>query len=310
MRSLAADISGEYMRIQSRVQQDPGTAGDQAEENWASLLRNWLPATYPVVTKGRIVNEEGQASPQIDVLVLHPSYPRFLRDKKLYFAAGVIAAFECKLTLRSPHLRKAFSTSKLIKSLTPRREGDPYSELQQPILYGVLAHSHAWPRTDQWVADRIGDSVERQQRSSATHPRELVDLICVADTATLVCVKDVYAGPNFATDGYAEEFVATTGWPDAVSASYISFPTDPEDAPGFQTTALGTLICNLTSRLAWEDSSLRGYADYLERSTSRAGSSRPVAYRLEDCFSDPVIRKLRTSGTTRDRWSRWHEWFP
>src|SRR5690348_14207781 len=92
-------ISQEYTRIQERVHEDPGTAGDQGEENWAAILRGWLPANYPVVTKGRIIDHDGKASPQVDVIVLSPFYPMSLRDKKLYFVGGVVAAFECKLTL-------------------------------------------------------------------------------------------------------------------------------------------------------------------------------------------------------------------
>jgi hypothetical protein len=47
------------------------------------------------VTKGRILTETGYASPQIDVLILHPSYPKILLDKKMYLSGGVAAAFEC-----------------------------------------------------------------------------------------------------------------------------------------------------------------------------------------------------------------------
>jgi hypothetical protein len=35
-------MAEEYDRIQKRATEDPGTAGDQGEENWATLLRNWL----------------------------------------------------------------------------------------------------------------------------------------------------------------------------------------------------------------------------------------------------------------------------
>src|ERR1700733_122707 len=104
-------IEAEYARIQKRAKEDPGTAGDQGEENWATLLKMWLPAYFLVVTKGRILTETGYASPQIDVLVLLPSYPKILLDKKLYLAGGVAAAFECKTTLKSAHITEAVNTS-------------------------------------------------------------------------------------------------------------------------------------------------------------------------------------------------------
>ena len=40
MRQISAEMSAEYNRIQMRATEDPGTAGDQGEENWAELLRD------------------------------------------------------------------------------------------------------------------------------------------------------------------------------------------------------------------------------------------------------------------------------
>jgi len=83
MRQISAEMASEYDRIQKRATEDPGTAGDQGEENWAELLREWLPRTYEVVTKGRIISQEGVTSPQIDVLVLKGTYPKKLLQKML-----------------------------------------------------------------------------------------------------------------------------------------------------------------------------------------------------------------------------------
>jgi hypothetical protein len=74
-------------------------------------------ADYRVVTKGRILSHEGAAGPQVDVLVLHPNYPPFLVNKKLYLASGVLAAFECKLTLKAEHITKATQNSAAVKRL-------------------------------------------------------------------------------------------------------------------------------------------------------------------------------------------------
>ena len=88
LQGVSAEIAREYERIQRRATEDPGTAGDQGEENWATVLRNWLPPTYQIVTKGRILGPTGEASPQVDVLVLTPAYPRQLLDRQLYLAGG------------------------------------------------------------------------------------------------------------------------------------------------------------------------------------------------------------------------------
>ena len=112
LSSSQRNIDEEYVRILKRAKEDSGTAGDQGEENWATLLRNWLPSYFHIVTKGRILCENGYASPQVDVLILHPSYPKMLLDKKLYLVGGVAAAFECKTTLKSEHVKKTVETAK------------------------------------------------------------------------------------------------------------------------------------------------------------------------------------------------------
>ena len=53
MKQVTSEMESEYQRIRSRALEDPGTAGDQGEENWAELLRDWLLPTYkPESTEG------------------------------------------------------------------------------------------------------------------------------------------------------------------------------------------------------------------------------------------------------------------
>ncbi len=40
MFQISRDMASEYERIQKRATEDPGTTGDQGEENWATLLRD------------------------------------------------------------------------------------------------------------------------------------------------------------------------------------------------------------------------------------------------------------------------------
>ena len=54
MVSATHEMQSEYERIQKSSKEDPGTAGDQGEENWAALFRDWLPPNYHIVTKGRM----------------------------------------------------------------------------------------------------------------------------------------------------------------------------------------------------------------------------------------------------------------
>ncbi len=143
MQSATRQMEDDYNRIQKRALEDPGTAGDQGEENWAELLRMWLPHTFHVVTKGRILSEKGIASPQVDVIVLQPEYPKQLLNNKLYLAAGVLAAFECKVTLKAKHIKEFINNSIEVKRHLEEPKVNTYNEIQSPLLYGLLAHSHA-----------------------------------------------------------------------------------------------------------------------------------------------------------------------
>ena len=59
VRRAQKELQEEYLRIRKRAAEDPGTAGDQGEENWATLFREWLPGYFQVITKGRILADSG-----------------------------------------------------------------------------------------------------------------------------------------------------------------------------------------------------------------------------------------------------------
>jgi hypothetical protein len=193
MQQILSELQSEYKRIRERTLEDPGTAGDEGEENWAELFRDWLPATYHVVTKGRILTSLGEASPQVDVLILHPDYPKKLRNKKHYLSSGVLAAFECKNTLRRDGIRQAIENARHLSEILERERNTKgywkhrqlrdlaYEELHKPITYGLLAHSHDWAsESSRETVDRAINDIDLR---TSTHPREMIDIICVADVA-------------------------------------------------------------------------------------------------------------------------------
>ena len=156
MLRTTQEMAKDYELIQKRSSEDPGTAGDQGEENWAKLFRDWLPSYFPVVTKGRILSHEGKAGPQVDVLILAPSYPAKLLNHKYYLAGGVAAAFECKVTLKAHHIKEAVDTSVQIQRLVSIQQGSPYREIQSPLIFGLLAHSHSWKSAESRPVENIG----------------------------------------------------------------------------------------------------------------------------------------------------------
>lgn len=252
MRQISSEMAAEYNRIQKRATEDPGTAGDQGEENWAELLRGWLPSTYKVVTKGRIISQDGHTSPQVDVLVLKDFYPEKLLHKKLYLAAGVAAAFECKTTLKAEHIEKAMETCVKIKNLYPAREGTPYKELHTPIAYGLLAHSHSWQGDNSKPENNIEQKLQESDVSYVLHPRQTLDLLCVADFGTWVSGKFTIMRSENQTQN------RIGGSPQSIYARH----TPSHQAQYEHFTPIGTLISFLTRRFAWEDPTFRNLVDY------------------------------------------------
>ncbi len=201
-------MGSDYERISRRSKEDPGTAGDEGEENWASLLREWLPAGFHVVTKGQILFPDGSCSPQIDIFVLAPELPAgfIRRGIKKYPAHCVVAAFECKLTLRVSDLKKVFKNSSAIKNLQLIDKGSPYRELHSPIIYGLLAHRFETKSKDKnLIFETINKKILDCDNDLVKHPREMPDIICVADLGTWTAFKMAYLGPSVLPNGEWEK---------------------------------------------------------------------------------------------------------
>lgn len=304
MKRLKDEMALEYRRIVKRSTEDPGTAGDQAEENWATLLRNWLPANYPIVTKGRIINHESTVSPQVDILILHPNYPHFLRDKKLYFSGGVAAAFECKLTLRNANLKKAFRNAAFMKKMIPERLGNPYDELHKPVILGLLAHSHGWKKKGGAALFSILERIAAYMHDSEYiyHPCDILDLICVADVGTFLLHKAVHLGPII--DEERKDIFEQDADVGGIMTGYEATGED-EDAPyNSEGDLFYKLICNLTTQFAFEDTSLRPFAEYLQLTRGWASYGQYVCWG-PNVLSNQVVHKLNQTGCEEATWSKW-----
>ncbi|NOI65275.1 hypothetical protein F0227_03480 [Vibrio sp. 99-8-1] len=297
MEQASAEMSSEYTRIQRRTKEDSGTAGDQGEENWAELLENWLPSNFHIVTKGRIIGHDGKTSPQIDVLVLKSSYPRRLLSKKLYLAAGVLAAFECKNTLKANHIKEAVCTSKIVKSLAEVRSGTPFKELHSPIIYGVLAHSHSWKEANSTPIKNIQNKVTEEDKRLVTHPSQSIDLLCVADLGTWSLFKYTYVDMG--------EPKYNSGLKGTPMSGYVGF-TNKTSGQGEGFTPIGSLIFNLSQRLAWESPEIRSLADYY-RCTNLSGVGEGSMRSWSSAIYSNYVREKVERGNYSE-FKSWDEW--
>ncbi len=192
-------------------------------------------------------------------MVLKPSYPQFLIEKKKYLTAGVAAAFECKLTLRKEHIRKVVQNCLRIKSLSSPRTGTPYKELYQPPIYGLLAHSFADNQRSRIISS-TDEEINSLDAKLVRHPRHMLDFVCVADSALWHSSKEAFTRAEEHTDvitGILNDRFS------AVSSNYL-LHRNCNAVFGEQEyfSAVGSLLTMLLVRLAWEDPSLRDIASY------------------------------------------------
>ena len=303
MNSATQEIENEYKRIQKRATEDPGTAGDQGEENWATLLRNWLPPTFQIVTKGRILSHKGVASPQVDVIVLQPEYPKHLVDKKLYLAGGVLAVFECKVTLKSHHIKEFFENSIEVKSHLAERKGSPYKELQSPILYGLLAHSHSWKNKNSTPIENIKTKLFEYDQKLITHPIQMPDIICVADLATWSSSKITFIGPGQIPDWTTMESIY--GPKGSATSAYICHSKETENQSE-HFTPIGALLTSLLNKLAWEYPSLRTFARYFELTNIQGSGGGSMRKWDASIYSDEIRNKVMSGQLSNGKF--WDEW--
>lgn len=297
----------EYGRIWGRTKEDPGTAGDEGEGNWADLLRAWLPAGYHVVTKGRMIGADGTTTPQLDVVVLRPSYPPYLVGKKLYLADGVAAAFECKNTLRPGHFPKIAKTAAAVRRVSSVRQGDPYRELFGSPVYGVLAHTQdlsPQPGEDgvsERLVKRIESAIDRSM-DEAQHPRELIDMVCVADLATWWAFKSPWMGPPRTPADSWEKIRPMFEMP---KEGCVQVQLNRHTGAG---KPLMSLITVLLRRLAWEDVDLRSVARYFGTVDEPVGGG-PTRRWGSEIYSREVL-SLLFDQVRVGRQENWDPWAP
>lgn len=303
VRKAQGDLQAEYIRIQKRATEDPGTAGDQGEENWATLFREWLPHYFHVVTKGRILTDSGYASPHIDILVLYPSYPRILLDKKLYLSGGVAAAFECKTTLTAAHVKEAVEPSSELKRSLPRREGSPYKELHAGIIYGLLAHSHSWQGENSTPLENIKNALWTADAALVRHPRESIDFLTVSDLATWKATKITYFSPLLPF--YSGELRKIYGPDGYATTGYICHAIGA-DRQNEHFSPIGALLSGLFSELAWTFPDMRQLEEYFRKvKLGGSGEGRMRQWSI-DIYSSKIRERVHrgelSNGMPYDEW--------
>lgn len=177
--------------------EDPGTAGDVAEVAWAKVLQDLLPE-YKIVVKGVITGVTQGLSPQIDILIVDPSCPEPLRELKAIPVDLVVAAFECKLSLRVGDIAKAIGTARILKPERRKKARDPITCI--PIFYGLLGLGCAIENRDKLPHESVLDAINRHSGELA-NSLDMLDAVvvpetfCVTANPTILC-QDVDNHPR------------------------------------------------------------------------------------------------------------------
>ncbi|WP_380278658.1 DUF6602 domain-containing protein [Kitasatospora purpeofusca] len=250
-KQATMEMQLEYERIRARAMEDPGTAGDEGEENWASLLRKWLPGDLQIATKGRVLCGNGQATDQVDIVALSPLYPYGMLTKKMHLASEVMVIFECKSTLKAQHIEKTIVSASHAKEAIYRAHG-------KEVIYGLVAHSHSWRADKLKVVDVISGMLAGADETHVGHPNNSLDFLCIADLGTWVLRaesdEDIY-GPGV--------------------VSYYSGPSFTGfGGKSVDTSSIGRMITYVLRRLSYLDGKYNGLAGYF----GMAGLEGPGSY--------------------------------
>lgn len=294
LRSAQARMKEDYERFTLHSAEDPNTAGAQGEGSWKKFFESWLPPTFSILTGCRLIGHNGQRSKQVDVVVLRPEYPKNLIDEKYILTGGVLAAFECKLTLRSRDIKAFFERSHSVKVTANARLGTPYRELQRPILYGLLAHSHGWGVKSN-LTSALNDKIHKIDTEKVDHPSMMPDLICIADLATWSAIKFIFP-PGHPMGGGPRKFpTIKTGYSLHGNEMY---PVHP----------LGALISALWLKLAYEYPTLGSMAEYFQETGIQGIGNGPTRWWSHDVLSTRVkdyTQKGALNNIMGDQWSMW-----
>jgi hypothetical protein len=149
------------------------------------------------------------------------------------------------------------------------------------------------------------EKIEQYRVKYAQHISELIDVICVAQEATIPLTRHILIGPNLDKD--EKEELAEAGSDNLIATQY-TIHEEREKDPLYLGAVLAGFIHDITVRLAFYEASIRDWADHLSHLGFYGGIGRPI-YWTEDELSGPVVRRLLKDGGARDRWSKWSRIF-
>jgi hypothetical protein len=226
---------------------------------------------------------------ETDLVIFRPSYPKALRKREEVLSGGIAAAFSVKLTLDAAGIRDGFERARDIRRAQVVLGGTPRREMLGSFPVGILAHSHEWKAEASTPLDNVTRNCMDRDNELCSHPRETVDLICVADLATWSTMRVPYVPPVAAmhTPGVSERQTR-----EGYAVSAIA-GTDPAGTP----SPVASFLANLLARLSYDDPTIAPLASsYSAMGSHGRGAGAQRMWELADVFSSDVLQKLSIRG--------------
>lgn len=149
--SLQHELIATLNTARSHIPHQP-SKGDVSESKWREWLSKYLPKRY-AVEKGIIVDSNGNASDQIDIIIYDKHYSPFIfceDDIKYITAESVYCVFEVKQVMNKSNIEyaldKADSVDKLIRTSADIAHAGGIYKAKEPfkIMKGILTTSTDW----------------------------------------------------------------------------------------------------------------------------------------------------------------------
>jgi hypothetical protein len=295
-KALSLSIQDDWDRLHAAALKDPQKAGHGGEATWAQLLNAWLPDAYAVGTRKYILPEDDTDPFETDIVIFNPGYPQALRDREEVLAGGIAAAFSVKLTLNSEGIRDAFKRAVQLRRHLKPRGLTAREEILAPFPVGLVAHSHAWKAAGSKPIENVSNACWKLDQEYVQHPRETLDLLCVADLATWATARIPWMPPDVAARSQnASVSQKEQGFCSTTMIQYVS---------GLSPAPVGVFVANLLMRLSYADPTLRPMAEGLLRTeTTGAGGGPTRQWDLDEVFSESVIWHLAHKTRAEPDWA-------
>lgn len=284
LAEVGVQLESDFQRFDMAARKDPQQAGHSAEDVWIRCLKEWLPAGYDVLKRKYIAHEDGSESFETDVIVTRPSCPPAFKTQTQIPAGAVAAAFCVRRTLDRRAIKDAVDRCARLKRAQKLRGTTARHELLGLFPIGLLSQSHgsSWgPKPHEAVSSYL-----ERASTQCSHPREVLDLVCVPSLGTWSASRIPYIPPRQAGfNPTVNEEQRRLGY--AVTAMLA--PMSPSPSP------FATFIAHLYQSLSYDDPLIRPLADGF-RLTDTLGGGFGVQriWDLADVFSPECLSELPT----------------